>query len=125
MKNFVFLFNTFLVLAVASGCASISMSQLSAKKYQAREKDCHIEVFANPPADKKFEELCLISARGGQSIFEGKDVDSLLPGMKEKACQAGADAIILKNSKAGGYNFNAPADRAEATAVAIKFVANS
>ena len=58
---------------------------------------------------------------GGQSIFESKDVDAIIPEMKKEACKCGADAIILKNSKAGGYNFVGPADRAEASAVAIHY----
>jgi hypothetical protein len=81
-----------------------------------------VQVFSNAPTDKKFEEIAVLNARSGQSIFEGKDLNAMLPGMKKEACKLGADAIILKNVENGGVNFAGPADRGHASAVAIKFL---
>ena len=101
-----------------TGCASTSMSKL--KHYPSKASNCQIEVLTQKP-DKKFEEIALLNARSGQSIFESKTVHSLLPKLKKSACQAGGDAIIITNSKEGGYNFGGPADRANASATVIKY----
>jgi hypothetical protein len=102
-----------------SGCASTKVVQLGAAQ-PAKPENCEIQILTQPPK-KDFEEVCLLTARGGQSIFESKSVEGLLPDLKKKACACGADAIIMKNAKEGGYNFAGPADRAEASVTAIKF----
>ena len=93
-----------------TGCASTGVTNL--KSYPAKSENCNIKVLTQKPYEK-FEEIALLNARGGQSVFEGKSVQSLLPGLKKKACLAGGDAIIITNSKEGGYNFAGPADRAK------------
>ena len=110
-----------LMTAVISGCASTSVTRLG-RHFAAKPKGCNIEIFAEAPTDRKYTEVCLLNARGSQALFQSKDVEALFPDMQEKACECGADAIVLKNSRAGGYNAWGPADRAEATASAIKFV---
>ena len=117
--------NRYIILSIAMlaaiGCATTNSIPLGEHTYPSKISDCPIQVFTQAP-QRKFEEVCLLNARGGQSIFEGKSVEELLPDLKEKACECGADAIIVKNSKEGGYNFAGPADRAEASATAIKFI---
>ena len=98
------------VAYIVSGCASTDVTRLGERSMPSR--NCSIKVLAENPRDQKYEEVCLLtSARGGQSVFEEKTVEALLPDMKKEACVCGADAIVLKNSKAGGYNFAGPADR--------------
>lgn len=108
-----------LSLLAFSSCASTEVMRLGAEQ-PAKPKDCPIQVLTQAPK-KKFQEVCMLNARGGQSIFESKSVEGLIPDLKEKACECGADAIIIKNAKEGGYNFAGPADRAEASVTAIRF----
>lgn len=122
------MFRTILFVSIFSallqGCASVSATKIGSRSFGPKMPSCEIQVFTTIPTDKKFEEACLINARGGQSIFEDKDASSLIAKMKIKACECGADAIIIRESKDGGYNFAGPADRATASATAIVFVAN-
>ena len=64
----------------------------------------------------------MLNSRGGRSLFEGKSVQDLIPDMKKQACMAGGDAIIIKASNEGGYNFAGPADRAQANTTVIKYI---
>ena len=102
-----------------TGCATTNVTKL--KTYKPKPENCKIRIFSQKP-ERKFEEIALLNARGGQSIFEGKTVNSLLPDLKKKACLAGGDAIIIKSSKDGGYNSAGPADRASVNASVIKFL---
>ena len=113
MKYFL-IFTLFLI-----GCVSTNVTNL--KSYPSKVENCKIEVLTQKP-DKKFEEIALLNSRGGQSVFEGKSVNSLLPNLKKKACLAGGDAIIITSSKEGGYNFVGPADRASVSATVIKYI---
>ena len=113
MKYFVF-FTLFL-----AGCASTNVTRL--KSYPAKSENCKIKILTQKP-EKTFKEIALLNARGGQSIFEGKSVQSLLPDLKKNACLAGGDAIIITSSKEGGYNFSGPADRAGVSATVIKYI---
>jgi hypothetical protein len=112
------------VVIICQGCAATNVTRLGSTAYDPKPLGCNIEVLTVVPTGKKFEELCLLSARGGQSIFESKSVHGLIPDMKDKACQCGADAIILKDSKEGGYNFAGSADRAQASATAVRYLEN-
>ena len=64
----------------------------------------------------------MITARGGETIFDDRSVKGLLPGIKAKACACGADAIIITNSEEGGINWVASPDRARAQVTAIRYV---
>jgi hypothetical protein len=80
-----------------------------------------VRVLSSAPAAGTFEELALINARSGQSIFDGKDLDAMLPDMKAEACRLGADALIIRSVEEGGVNWAGPADRGHASATAIRF----
>lgn len=108
-------------LLLAVSCASTNVVKLNGKSYPAKPENCEIEILSQTPS-KKFEEIAMLNARGGQSMMEGKSVQDLIPDMKKKACLQGGDAIVIKDSKEGGYNFGGPADRAQANATVIKYI---
>jgi hypothetical protein len=108
------------VVVVLSACASTGVMRLSQEVFPAKPIGCTIEVFNTTPK-VSFIEIARVSARSGQTIFEGKGLDSMLPDMKKAACKLGADGLILNNVQEGGYNFVGPADRGSASGVAIKF----
>ena len=119
-KKYLFGIQFALIASIVSGCASTQMTRLGSQTYPAKAENCTIEVLSQTPT-RAHEEVCLLNARGGQSVFESKSVEGLLPDLKAKACACGADAIVIKNSKEGGYNFGDSADRAEASATAIRY----
>jgi hypothetical protein len=112
----------FAISLIFSGCASTSFTRMNSKVYPSKGEHCAILVMADPPTHQRYEEVCLINARGSQSSAEGTEVNSLIPEMKEKGCECGADAIVLRNSTAVGDDFGGPKGRAQATATAIKFL---
>lgn len=103
-----------------AGCASTSVTPLNDNKYQAKDINCRIQVLSTLPIDKPYEELAILSAVTGQTIFHGKDLNAMLPSMKKEACKLGADAIFLKHSEAGGIPW-VKATQGNASGVAIKF----
>lgn len=112
----------FVLFTFVTGCASTQMTRL--RQAQAKAPFCDIEVVNIPPQDRAFEEVCIIEARGSQMLFDGKSVQSLIGEMKSQACECGADAMVIKNSRAGGLNLFWFADRPEASAVGIRYLAN-
>lgn len=115
-KNFALIV---LSAAILSGCAGAEITQLSDRQLPSRPDDCNIQVFATDPK-QEFEEIAIVTAKGGQTIFEGSDMDTMLPLMKTEACRVGADGLILKNAAGGGMNWVGPKDRGNASGVAIK-----
>ena len=74
-----------------TGCVSIDTTKL--KSYPAKSKQCKIDVFHHKKPDKQFEEIALLrpTMGGYPNIYD----------LKESACLAGGDAIILKQHKHG------------------------
>jgi len=93
------------------------------KKAPAKPADTPIEILASQPKDRKFEDLCLITATGGHTIFSAKKGSKLFEKMKKDARKCGADAIIVRSSEdqtwkplRGGID-----QGAKAQAVAIRY----
>ena len=110
---------TFVLLAVA-GCASNELTLLGDKKYAAKPSGCKLDVYRQKP-NRKHIEIGMVNARGSQAMFTSKSVKGLLPKIKESACAAGGDAVVLHSTREGGYNIGQAATRAEASASVIKY----
>jgi hypothetical protein len=86
--------------------------------------DAAVTILASEPKDRAFEELCLLSATGGQTIKNAKTGAELLEKMKVEARKCGADAMIVRSMSdqtwkplRGGIDQGARAE-----AVAIRYV---
>lgn len=104
------------------GCAGATITPLKDYQYKPKAEDCAVEIYNDPPKDKKYEELAVVTAKGGQTIFEGSDLATMLPDMKKKVCAMGGDALILKSVNEGGAKFFGPKDAGQASGVIIKFL---
>ena len=69
------------------------------KKYPEKPKDAPIEALASEPKKREYEDVCLITATGGQTIFSAKKGSKLIEKMKVDARKCGADAIIIRSSE--------------------------
>ena len=121
MKNYSYLkwiISACLALTLGA-CAGASVTRLTDKTYPAKSENCKIKVFAADPKEP-FEQVGLITAKGGQTIFEGSDMDTMLPLMKKEACKLGADALVIKNVAEGGMTWVTAKERGNASAMAIK-----
>lgn len=60
------------------------------------------QVLTQSPTDRKFEELAIINAATDTGSFSKKNLSFVLPTLKERACEVGADAIVIRNVEQGG-----------------------
>ena len=111
-----------LVILTAGGCASTSLVKLGETSYPPKPSNCKIIVYTQPPQNTKYDEIALITARGGGTIFSDSDAGSVIPELKAKACEVGADAIIIKDAREGGINWVGPKSHPEMSATAIKLL---
>ena len=106
------------------GCASSAhMTRLSSNIYTSKPKGCAIEILTEMPTKKevKYEELGIVTGVSGQHWAANKTLDAMLPPMKDRACELGADALVLKNVEEGGFAY-IQATQGKASGVAIKFL---
>ena len=64
--------------------------------YQPRAIDCEIEIFSADLPDREYEELGIIE---GEGSFWKADMEDLVPKLREEACLAGGDALVLHSAQ--------------------------
>lgn len=123
--------NALICLFILSlGCSTIPMvtttvTRVSNSMYEPKPSTCEIKILTQMPADSKYEELAILNAITDTGTFTHKDLNVMLPSLKAKACELGADAIVIKNVDQGGapmhnkYNSQTPS---KVFCVAIKLV---
>jgi len=92
------------------------------KKAPSKPKDAPIEILASKPEDRKHEDLCIINAKGGQTIFNAKNSSDLLDKIKEDARKCGADAIIIRDSEDRTWQVTGGFEQAKSSVLAIRFL---
>jgi hypothetical protein len=83
-----------LVLSVAGGCVNTKYVQTGVA-YPARSADCEIEVFSGEPRGA-YEEIGILEGEG--SLWKA-DLEDMIPKLKEEACRAGGDGLILRSAQ--------------------------
>jgi hypothetical protein len=91
------------------------------KKFPAKPKDAPIEILGSKP-DRKHEDVCIISAKGGQTIFNAKAAGDLIEKMKEDARKHGADAIIIQDVEDRTWKPTQGVGQAKSSVLAIRYV---
>ncbi len=98
-------------LCLLLGCVQMQVTPLSGLPVPAKAPGCDIQVMADMPRDRRYQELALIDANSPW------DLQTLLPKLKERACALGADALVVKRSTlATGHH------PAQVSVVAIRFL---
>ncbi len=82
-------------MVLLSGCASAKFIK-TGPSLTAKADDCPIEVFSSKLPDREYEELGIIE---GEGFLGGDSMEMVLPKMKQEACRAGGDAIILNSNQ--------------------------
>jgi hypothetical protein len=103
----------FVATILLLGCTTVftSVTPLGTGHYSPKPKDCNILVLTQMPSDRKYGEVSIINAQGNVAL------DGMLPSLKAKACELGADAIVIKNSTMPNTK-----EASQAYVVAIKFL---
>lgn len=101
---------------IAAGCGRVSLpptavlTEIVPSGRAAKPATCDMPVLRNPPAEN-YRQVAIIEGRA--NVF-AKEAD-VMPMVVQKACEAGADAIIVKDSRSQtsenytGYFVNAVA----------------
>ncbi len=63
--------------------------------YPPKPSDCEMQVFSSAIPERSYEELGLVE---GEGDWWKSNLEDVLPKLKEKACLAGGDGIVLFSS---------------------------
>lgn len=108
------------VLLVLGGCAKTRSTVM--KSYPPRAEDYPIEVLSSFPTDRSYEEVALLDAQTGKHVFADRSSSGAVEQMKSEARKVGADAIVVRGTRSGSYNWGQGGwEPARADAVAIRW----
>lgn len=94
MKNSIKLI---LLAFIFCSCASVKVEKLS--NSAPRSKNCELEVFTNESdVKRKFAVTCSLESKTGNSIWNKRTAEAAIENAKNKACECGADAIVITSS---------------------------
>ncbi len=113
-----------LVIASLLGGCSSARFIATGNTYPPRPEDCQIEVFSSRIPDREYVELGILE---GEGSLGADTLARVLPKMKQKACEAGGDAIILGSSGksmnvSGDDNWISSDEKLNVTATVIRWV---
>jgi hypothetical protein len=118
-KNQLSLFGIALVIIAILSCASAKFIS-TGTTYPAKAENCPIEVFSTKQPDKAYEELGVIEGEGSLGY---DTLEKILPKMKQEACKAGGDAIILTSRQKTTDIFDDSGDdQLNVTATVIRWI---
>lgn len=88
------------VLVATAGCVSVTYIPTSGPQ-PPKPPDCDVEVFTAEPPERDYREIGVLE---GEGSFWQADLEHVLPRLREEACLAGGDALILLSAQrvAGG-----------------------
>jgi hypothetical protein len=88
------------LLLLASACAAtVSVTPSGTATARARAADCKIEFFRSKVPDRPYEELAGLHSEGGMSAAAVQEK------MRAKACEVGADAVIVTRDYVPGARY--------------------
>lgn len=104
------------VVAMTGGCVGANYVPISNQTYPAKPSNCELEIFSAALPERPFDEIGVIESEGS---FWKSDLGDLLPKVREEACRAGGDAIILGGEERfnAGENNDVPILRRTATVI--------
>ena len=101
-------------LAVMAGCVTAKYVPI-AGAYPSRGTDCALEVFSAGPPDREYQEIGILEAEG--SLWKA-DLEDVFPRLREEACLAGGDALVLLSANKYARGHEDGVDEAELYAIA-------
>jgi hypothetical protein len=72
----------------------VNVTQLGNYVNPARSPDCEMPVLSNLPLSTTYKEVAIVEAWADLS----DDMPEVLPALKRRACETGADALVILNS---------------------------
>jgi hypothetical protein len=116
------LFVTALVGGLALSCASSSMTPLGAPAYP-KPPNCAFDVYmSEQEVGVPSRTLCMLEATSGSTMIHNRSVQGAINELRPKACQCGADAIVLVNAQTIGGTFMGGAGQGSLVAKGIQYL---
>lgn len=85
-------------------CASSGVQKL--KQFPGKEKGCALDIYtAEKEITRKYDVVCLIDSKTGSTLYDKKTISKAIDLSKPKACECGADALVLVSSDRKGASF--------------------
>jgi hypothetical protein len=111
-----------LTFVVTSSCAAVVGVTRVTSSLPPREPGCQLRIFlAEKAVKRRYQVVCLIDARsGGNTIFSDHSASAAIDNARPKACECGADAIIVDSVGSGN-----PIDQGTAVVRAIKYLSDA
>ena len=110
-------FPVLLLFAIACVPITTTITRTSDIDYASKPSGCDIQILSQAPTNRKFVEIAILNTLAVEATY-GKDLNAMLPSIKETACRLGADAVVIKNVEAGSAFTHASG---KVFGVAIKF----
>ena len=111
-----------LLLLLAIACVppiTTTITRTSDTLYASKPTDCNIQILTQIPPNSRFVEIAILNTFAMEQAY-GKDLNAMLPSIRETACQLGADAVLIKNVEPGSpYGVHGTG---KVYSVAIKFI---
>jgi hypothetical protein len=92
-QNLVVLLSVLVLTIGLAGCGPTAKFIQTGPVLAAKPDDCPIAVFYTKLPDRDYDELGIIECEG---LSGEASVEKVLPTLKQTACQAGGDAVIIK-----------------------------
>ena len=109
-------------LLILAGCASAKFIR-TGTTYPPNPPDCDIQVYTTKLPDRDYQEIGVIEGKG--TVWKSS-LSSVLPKLKEQACEAGGDAIIMTSSQrsihvSGGEDGVTSTEHLDVTATVVRW----
>jgi hypothetical protein len=86
-----------------ASCATVHVNKL--KEYPPKPLDCELDVYMIADDIKRpHEEICILESLTGTNLFSKKTFEQAIKLAKPKACECGADAILVSSVDKQGVN---------------------
>jgi hypothetical protein len=93
----------FIIALLMAGCGSTGVVRMTTADISPRPEDCKLDVYdSEVDVKRKFVVLCRIDAETGRTIFHRHSIEAAMDRLRPKACECGADAVIILDVKKQG-----------------------
>ena len=94
----------FIGVFVLFSCASSGVQKV--REFPTKEKGCVLDVYTEEKeVTKNYDVVCLIDSKTGSTLYNKKTIAKAIDLSKRKACECGADAVVLVSSDRKGTSF--------------------
>ena len=113
---FVLITSTLFAMTCLIGCKTSAKFIQTGPSLAAKTDDCPIEVFSSKLPKREYSELGIIE---GEGKYDNATLEKVLPKLKQEACRAGGDAIIIKTVQK--YIDSSDDEKIHVTATVVKW----